>query len=478
MSPEIWRLLVAASPIVVVLVLLALRVRSVLAGCIGLAVALAGAFLSFRITIPQAQEVLVGLGPLVIEVAVILLGGIGLAHSLDRSGAQDRIAGWLDDAERGTERVISLVLLTFGLTPFMESVTGFGLGVVITAPLLIRLGLTPVRAVITGLLGLVLVPWGSLGPGTLVAAQLGGADLTDLGYWSALLTLPVLIIAMAAALGLNLGRAAWAPRTLGLAVGVIALQWVVLVATNWALGVPLAGIFSSAVVTASLLALTRWRQGRLPAVGPELRRDLIPYVVLVAGILAVTGLVALTGADHLEWLASPALWLVIGAAVALRGAAQSAADRWALLAQTLRRWWPVASTALVFMILGIVMAGTGMAEHLARSASAAGPLFTAAIPAIGALGGYLTGSNTGAAAMFSTATTAAAESLSIDPLVALAGQNVAGSYAIIASPPRVALAVGVALPAGERLPPKAIRILLGVLAGVVVALGVLVSLIA
>ena len=63
-------------------------------------------------------------------------------------------------------------------------------------PLLVRIGLTPVRAVVAGLLGLVLVPWGSLGPGTLVAAQLGGEDVTELGYRSAVLSLPVLVVSM------------------------------------------------------------------------------------------------------------------------------------------------------------------------------------------------------------------------------------------------------------------------------------------
>src|SRR5690606_10297604 len=85
----------------------------------------------------------------------------------------------------------------------------------------------------------------------------------------------------------------------------------------------------------------------------------------------------------------------------------------------------------------------------------------ALIPAFGALGGYLTGSNTGAAAMFSAATTGAATGLGADGLVALAGQNVAGSYAIIVSPPRVALAAGVVLSGQTRLPGGATRILVG-----------------
>lgn len=90
-----------------------------------------------------------------------------------------------------------------------------------------------------------------------------------------------------------------------------------------------------------------------------------------------------------------------------------------------------------------------------------GPASLALIPALGALGGYLTGTNTGAAAMFSAATTGAATGLGADGLVALAGQNVAGSYAIIVSPPRIALAVGVVLTGQTRLPGGAMRLLAG-----------------
>ena len=72
---------------------------------------------------------------------------------------------------------------------------------------------------------------------------------------------------------------------------------------------------------------------------------------------------------------------------------------------------------------------------------------------------------------FSTPTTAVAH-LGPDPLIAVAGQNVAGSIAIIACPPRIALMVGVALGAGEQLPGLAVRTLLAAVATAAVLLGV------
>ncbi|MEU6131857.1 L-lactate permease [Saccharopolyspora sp. NPDC047091] len=465
-------LLTAAAPILVVLLLLAVRVPSLWAGAAGLVTAALAALLEFP---PDAAGITAarGMAPTVVEVAVILLGGVGLAEAMRRGGAQDRIADWLDGAERGADRTATLLLLVFGLTPFMESVTGFGLVVVITAPLLVRLGLSPVKAVVSGLLGMVLVPWGSLGPGTLIAARLGGVDSGELGSWSALLTLPVLVVSAGAVLALDVGRPA--PRQLVLTSAVVLVEWIALIAANLVLFPP-AGVLAAAAVIAGLLARTRLANGPLPAVDRALGLALLPYCVLVGGIFAATGVSALLGAGGpaAVVVANPAVWLVIAATVAVGSLDVPAADRWRVLRTAVRRWVPIAGNAVLFMVLGIVMATTGMAEHLAASAAHAGYGFVAAIPAIGAFGGYLTGSNTGAAAMFSAATATASAGLGATPLIAVAGQNVAGSFAIIASPPRIALATAVALPPGERLPGTAHGVLAGAAATSAVLLGLLV----
>lgn len=477
MIPELSRLVVAIAPIAIVLLLLVVRLSPLWAGVVGLLAAVAGAVTVFPVSAATSAATMTRLGPTVIEVALILLGGIGLAHLMDRSGAQDTLARWLERAESGADRIVPLLLLIFGMTPFMESVTGFGLGVVITAPLLIRQGLAPVQAVLTGLLGLVLIPWGSLAPGTLVAAQLGGQDFRLLGIWSAVLTLPVLIVSMAAVLMLITSRPRL--RELALGAGLVVLQWLCLIAANVALGPPLAGVLASGAVIAGLLAYTRITKGPLPPVTRALRRAITPYLILVAGILSTTLVLALTGdPPGYVWINNPAMWLLltVGTSLILLGVPRR---EWPATARrVVLRWLPVAGSAVVFMVLGIVMAAAGMAEHLAMKAAGIGPGFVGMIPAIGAFGGYLTGSNTGAAAMFSAAVTTAAAGLGVSPLIALAGQNVAGSIAIIISPPRVALAVAVALRPGAKLPARAMSVLFAVVATVAVMLGGLVLLLA
>ena len=459
----------AIAPILSVFGLLALRFPSLFAGVVGLVVAVIAAATMFR---PDDDEIIaaaIQLGPTVLEVALILLGGVTLAVAMSASGSRDHIADWLTRAVPSEDRIPVILLLVFGLTPFMESVTGFGLGVVITAPLLVRIGLSPVTAVVSGLLGLTLVPWGSLGPGTLVAAELGDQDFAALGVWSALLTLPVLLMSTVT-LVLVL-RPRLTARLALLCASVVVVQWSTLVAANMLLGTPPAGIVASVAVIAFLVGVSRVRGGAPPRASRELVRAVSPFVVLLSGILGTTaalssGLIPAAA----SWLDSPALWVNIAALVALRASVPTVAHAFPLVREALGTWVPVAGNAIIFMAIGIVMATAGMASHLAQLASGAGDVALALTPAAGAAGGYLTGSNTGAAAMLSSATTGVASDIGASPLVALAGQNVAGSYAIIVSPPRVALAVGVVL-SGTKLPGRAGRTLGAAVVAATVVLG-------
>lgn len=479
----------ATAPIILALALLALRVPSLHAGLAGLAGSLAVASTVFRPESDEVHTAVTQLGPMVLEVALILLGGVALSVALATTGARDHIAGWLERTGSAEERLPAILLLVYGLTPFMESVTGFGLGVVITAPLLVRLGLSPVKAVVAGLLGLVLVPWGSLGPGTLVAAQLGGQDFAELGLWSALLTLPVLAVSMTALLvvvGIRPGThpgthpsALPVARVVASCAALVALQWGALVAANALVGTPPAGLIASAVVIAALLGVSRLRHGPLPPPTRELGRALAPFAVLLPGILGATLVVHVTGSPWVQgWLDSPALWVNIAALVALRAAGTSRAGALRVARQTVTTWVPVAATAVVFMLIGIVMATAGMAAHLAELAAGLGGVSLMLIPATGALGGYLTGSNTGAAAMFSAASADLTAGLGADTLIALAGQNVAGSFAIIASPPRIALAVGVVMAGATRLPRRATRLLAAAVVASATLLGAAVAVLA
>src|SRR5699024_11006626 len=118
------------------------------------------------------------------------------------------------------------------------------------------------------------------------------------------------------------------------------------------------------------------------------------------------------------------------------------------LGVALVRWWPIAAATAGFLVLGTVLTASGMSEHGAPVAAALAPGYLLGAPFIGALGGFITGSNTGAMSMLAASTTATAEALEASPVVVLAGQNVAASLLTMAFPPRVALAVSLARASG------------------------------
>src|SRR5699024_7074420 len=86
-----------------------------------------------------------------IKFLAIIGGGVLLSGVMDRTGAQRRLAGWLS-ADGPT--VASAMLMTHGVVPFLETVTGFGVSVLIGLPLLLSFGFTPYRAALLTLLGL------------------------------------------------------------------------------------------------------------------------------------------------------------------------------------------------------------------------------------------------------------------------------------------------------------------------------------
>src|SRR5699024_6046931 len=157
----------ALTPILIAIALLLLKQSSWIAALAGAVAAAAIVGLAF----PTPASVLVGSGveyfPLILEVALILLFGMVLRRLLERSA-------WVESLS--PNRPLGVALVVFGIVPFAESVTGFGIGVTIGVPILRHLGCTLRQSALLGLLGLIAVPWGALGPGTTVAAALAGLD--------------------------------------------------------------------------------------------------------------------------------------------------------------------------------------------------------------------------------------------------------------------------------------------------------------
>lgn len=429
--------LLAGLPLAVVVTALVLRVAALRSALLGIGVAVAVTATAFPEHLGELVRGVPAWLPTVVEVLVILGGGIALARVMDRSGAQGVLAGWLGPLTGGP--VATALLVVHGVTPFAESVTGFGVGVMVGVPLLAAAGFAPHRAAVLGLLGLCAVPWGALGPGTIVAARLIGATPEEVGVATAwpnvLATVGVGVAAVLMVPGGRSVRAVLAGVASGLVLwaGVLGSSLVVGMAPSGALG----GLLAIAVHLV-------WRRAHGVTVRPTapVLHALVPYAVLLAGILLATAVVRLLDLGVAgDVLASPAVWLVLTCLVAVRWLRLPAIEQRAVGRELVHLWRRVALPTAAFLALGVVMVLGGLTEPLGEALRSTGPVALALGPVVGAIGGFVTGSGAGANSMFAAAQAAVAQGVGVSPVAFVGLHNAAAGLLTMASPARVLLAV-------------------------------------
>jgi lactate permease len=363
----------------------------------------------------------------------VLFGGLLLYNLLSAGGAVDAVSGFLGRVE--PDRVSLAAVVVVGVAPFFESVTGFGVAVVISAPILLAAGFTPMRAAVLATWGQCAVPWGALGVGTVIGAHLAGTDFGILSDSSALLSLPLFPVYGLAAVALADGWSGLRRRgaeavVLGLVAGLGTLL------TSVYLVPELSGAVGGLVAVAVFLTRRRRRLAGVPL------RALLPYAFLLALLAAANGIGVLRSVleDLGPIFDGPGLPLLVSGVFAavvfgLDGDWIGAAAR-----RTVAQWLPTAGAVLTFVLAGEVVAGSGAAGLLAGGAEALDGLFPAVSPVLAALGGALTGSNAASNALFMPLQVEAARGLDLSTGLTAAVQNVAGSHASMLSPQRLVLA--------------------------------------
>ena len=365
-----------------------------------------------------------------------------------------------------------VVFIALGLAPMLEALTGFGISLIATAPLLLTL--FPREAALRMALGcMVSMPWGVMGLPTLTGAALLGMDAARLGAQTAWSSAPVFaaLTLMVMALG-GLRR----PGALLYALAGVAVFVPCLHASSRWLGVEMGGVCAGLAVIAAHLAWAcgRGRRQAHRALQPRLRPPaaLWPYGLLLAMVIALKGLWLLTGWDEaLIWrgaqtawrpLASPGLPLLL-LCLALRwhgrrhghdrrSAAEMVPGTPAAPAASALRppaWLRRAARPLLtifgFLLMSQIMVKGGfMQPAQAWLATLDGPRLGLTIAAVGAVGGYLTGSNMGGNVLMMPAIAHFASGQWGDGVALAAVMNSAAAHAALGSLPMVALLAGLA----------------------------------
>ena len=370
------------------------------------------------------------------RVLYILVGGLILYNVLSEGGAVERVSRFLTEVE--PDRGALALLVVLGTAPFFESVTGFGVAVVISAPILLSAGFTPLKAAALASWGQLAVPWGALGVGTLIGAELAGVTFEELSNTSAWMSLPLFPVYGIATLALSAGWNGVRSRGFEAVYVSLAAGLGVLVSSLY-LVPELAGAIGGLVAVGAFLLP---RLGHLRGLEVPVRA-LVPYGVLLVLLVGANsvGAVRTTLESLGPAFAGPGLWLLLSALFAalflkLSGKAMAATVR-----RTAKQWLPVAGAIITFILAGQVVASSGAAELLAGGAAGAlGAAYPAVSPLVGALGGAMTGSNAGSNALFMPFQAEAATTSGSPGLTLAALQNVSGSQSNLLAPQRVVLA--------------------------------------
>ncbi len=490
-TPLAW--LLALSPILVVLILMVgLRWGGSKAGPIGWLVALVVAGLFFGagpqlLVYSQIKSLLLSL-----YVLYIIWFALALYHVVNEAGALEVISSGV--ARLTADRTMQLLILSWVFSSFLQGVTGFGVPIAVVAPLLISLDFPPVVGVVAASVGHSwAVTFGSVASSFYAMMAVTGLDGPVLAPWSAVLlglaAIPCGLVPAYLYRGWSSLRHSL-PAVLIVGGAMAAVQY--LMATNglWNLASFIAGLVGLIVMAG--LARLRAYQGTAdermhnrqrvnnhssPLSVPAALTAYLVLLVLIVLAQLVPPIHSLLNqvkiAVHFPETRTALGWVnpagtgrtisVFGHAGAVLiytciisyliyrrfGCYTPGAPR-RIIASTLRG--SIKSTIGIAFLVGMAlfMADSGMTFTLAQGLSqTVGGAFPFISPFIGALGAFMTGSNTNSNVVFAPLQLRTAELIGLNVALILGAQNVGGAIGSMFAPAKVIVGCSTAGLAGQ-----------------------------
>ena len=399
------------------------------------------------------------------EAGAIRTIGQALPHLTGDSGMQALIIGWV-------------------FASFLQGVGGFGVPVAVVAPILVGLGFTPLAAVVIPSIGHGwAVTFGSLGSSfqaLMAATGLPGPTLAPpsavfLGISGLVVGL---MVAHAAGGWGSVRRLFWPVLFLGVVMGLV--QFLVAVSGLWNIG-SFTGAVAGLLIAFPIAGRFRGEprdNGKLDlrALGVALSG----YAILVAIILAVQlipsvkdflgqvvikvnfpevrtarGFVTRAEAGRtIVLFRHTGTVLVYAASLAYliyrRAGLYQPRAIWRILGGTMRRVMSSSVSIVSMVAMAVIMEHAGMTDRLARGlAEGMGQIFPLVAPWIGALGAFMTGSNTNSNVVFGALQLNTAQLLGFSAPLILAGQTAGAALASVIAPTKVVVGASTAGMAGR-----------------------------
>lgn len=404
----------------------------------------------------------------------IILPALAIHEYQERTGQTAQLGRWLSSVSKSPQIVVLLVAWFFAI--FLEGAAGFGTPVALAAPMLVSLGFPAPKALLCTLIGHAAgVSFGAVGTPIVPLLEAAPVDAR---------TLSVLILLLHAALGWSLalllfrlaateGGQGGSPSRF--AAPIAAYLFFIPAGVFAVLAGPELPSLGGALIGACLfVALVRRRWSRRPPAGPVpatvLIRAGLPYLLVLALIL-VTRLVgpvsealrdvttewtfALRFEGSIALLYHPGTMLVAALLAAAAINRSKTAVLKASFAAAAARLPMVALALFAVLLMARIMVHSGMIDAMAMAAERTlGTYWAVAVPLVGVLGSFVTGSATTSNIIFADFQVAAASATGLSANLALAGQGFGSAIGNIIAPHNIvagAATVGLIGREGEAL---------------------------
>jgi lactate permease len=431
---------------------------------------------AFRVpTVELFGQAGIDAGLMTLLVSATLVPGILFVEATARLGAPQAIARVVTALRLPVPQ--AGILIALGLGVMVEGLTGMGVSLLLTTPLLAAL-LPRSQAIALALVGMSLMPWGALAIAGTVGATLADIDVHQFGKAIWRVSGPVAALLPLIATWIASGR-----RAADLAIAMVAggVLWAVTGLMSWTFGMALAGVGGGLAV----LMLMAWRADRTADLPVAIRASALLSYALLIGTVSVQALavavvarqgwqIALsTGRVSFALLGSPGVALVLATLLS----AWRVCDGQLMRAVVRRSWRAVASVAL-FMLTARLLVASGAIDALTAVIQKQGTYGAmAAAIGLGAVGGFVTGSGVTGNALFLPSAAAAGVTFGNKDLFSALASSASG-HAAMASLPVAALLLAV-LPERTRADDRTVlrwglmlvAVYLAVLMGVGVVMG-------
>lgn len=468
---------IALIPIVVLIIGLgALKIPGHKICPIGLAITIILSILFWKMPVVDSvtaalEGVVLGIWPIMLVIIAAVFTYNLVVHTKAMETIKTLLIGVSDD-----KRILVLIL-AWGFGGFLEAVAGFGTAVAIPVGIMAALGFNPLFAAIICLVANTTpTAFGAIGLPVITLANVSGVPIEPLSYYVVIqlflfvVFIPFVLVALTERSIKGIKGVFGITLASGLSFGIVQ----VLVARF--LGPELPAVLGSMVSLLVTIFIAKKFYKKNDEVKDEEKIDLkkaliafAPFILILIIIIGISPLFpalydklsAIKTSVHIYtgvgakpytfvWITTPGILILIAAFIGGFIQKASFGEMIGILVNTLKQMSKSAITILSIIALAKVMGYSGMVESIATVLVAVtGGFYAFIAPFIGALGTFVTGSDTSANVLFGSLQAEAANSLGINPAWLAAANTCGATAGKMISPQSIAVATAATGLAGK-----------------------------